>query len=169
MYGEERELFTEREIIHMEDVKRLLWGVYGLGAGAMAYLLAYVGLSLWRQGRAEGDRLAKLALWGSEVTLAFVVGIGLFSLVGFDSLFLFFHEVSFANDFWRLDPNRHFLVMMFPQGFWLDATLFVGILAVVKSVVLGAVCVGMLRRKQLETLWLLVKGKVRQASSGGPN
>ena len=159
---------TEREIIHMEDVKRLLWGVYGLGAGAMAYLLAYAGISLWRRGRGGGDRLAKLALWGSEVTLAFVVGVGLFSLVGFDSLFLFFHEVSFANDFWRLDPNRHFLVMMFPQGFWLDATLFVGILAVVKSVVLGAVCVGVLRRKQLEGLWVLVKGKVRQAKTGSP-
>lgn len=169
VYGEERELFTERENIHMEDVKRLLWGVYGVGAGAMAYLLAYAVLSIWRRGRSEGDRLAKLALWGSEVTLAFVVGVGMFSLVGFDSLFLFFHEVSFANDFWQLDPRRHFLVMMFPQGFWLDATLFVGILAVVKSVVLGAVCVGVLRRKQLETLWGLVRSKVRQGMTGNPS
>ena len=146
VHGEERELFTERELIHMADVKRLLWGVYGLGAGAMAYLLGYVAVSLWRRGRGDGGRLSKLGFWGSGVTVVFVVGVGLFSLVGFDSLFLFFHQVSFANDFWQLDPRRHFLVMMFPQGFWLDATLFVGILALVKSVVLGAVCGGVLHR-----------------------
>lgn len=169
VFGEERELFTERELIHMADVKRLLWGVYGLGAGAMAYLLGYVAVSLWRRGRTDGVRLAKLALWGCEVTVAFVVGVGLFSLVGFDSLFLFFHEVSFANDFWQLDPRRHFLVMMFPQGFWLDATLFVGILALVKSVVLGAICVAVLRRQGLGAMWQTVKGKLRQAGANRPS
>ena len=156
--GEERELFTERELIHMADVKRLLWGVYGLGAGAMAYLLGYVAVSLWRTGWSDGVRLARLGLWGSEVTVAFVVSVGLIALVGFDSLFLLFHQVSFANDFWQLDPRRHFLVMMFPQGFWLDATLFVGILALVKSVIMGAVCVGVLRRKRLEALWVVIRG-----------
>ena len=116
VYGEERELFTEREIIHMEDVKRLLWGVYGLGAGAMAYLLAYAGISLWRRGRGGVDRLAKLALWGSEVTLAFVVGVGLFSLVGFDSLFLFFHEVSFGQRLLEAGPQPAFFGDDVPAG-----------------------------------------------------
>ena len=162
VHGEDRELFTERELIHMADVKRLLWGVYGLGAGAMAYLLGYVAVSLWRRGSSDGLRLA---LWGSEVTVVFVVGVGLISLVGFDSLFLLFHQVSFANDFWQLDPRRHFLVMMFPQGFWLDATLFVGILALGKSVILGTVCVGVLRKKRLEALWVTIRGKVRRASA----
>ena len=168
VHGEERELFTERELIHMADVKRLLWGVYGLGAGAMAYLLGYAVVCLWRNGRSDGVRLARLALWGSEVTVVFVVGVGLISLVGFDSLFLLFHQVSFANDFWQLDPRRHFLVMMFPQGFWLDATLFVGILALGKSVLLGAVCVGVLRKNRLQALWATIRGKVRQASVDRP-
>lgn len=163
VHGEERELFTERELIHMADVKRLLWGVYGLGAWAMAYLLAYVAMSLWRRGRGDGVRLARLALWGSEVTVAFVVGVGLVALVGFDSLFLLFHRVSFANDFWQLDPRRHFLVMMFPQGFWLDATLFVGILALMQSVLVGAVCVVGLRWQRLEGVWQAVKERVGHA------
>ena len=63
VHGEERELFTERELIHMADVKRLLWGVYGLGAGAMAYLLAYVAVSLWRRGQER---------WGEAGTAGFV-------------------------------------------------------------------------------------------------
>ena len=169
VYGEERDLFTERELVHMADVKRLLGGVYGLGAGAMAYLLAYAVASLWRRRRCDGLRLARLALWGSEATVVLVLGVGLFSLVGFDSLFLFFHQISFANDFWRLDPNRHFLVMMFPQGFWLDATLFVGILALAQSVLVGALCVGVRRRRKLEDLWRVLRNKVGQAVTNRPS
>ena len=135
----------------------------------MAYFLGYAAVCLWRRGRSDGLRLAKLALWGCEATVALVVGVGLFSLVGFDSLFLFFHQVSFANDFWRLDPSRHFLVMMFPQGFWLDATLFVGILALFQSVVLGAVCWMALRRRGLDALWRALKGKMQQAASWRPS
>ena len=169
VHGEERDLFTMRELAHMADVKRILWGVYGLGAGVMAYLLGYAAVCLWRSGRSDGLRLAKLALWGCEATVALVVGVGLFSLVGFDSLFLFFHQVSFANDFWRLDPSRHFLVMMFPQGFWLDATLFVGILALFQSVVLAAVCWMALRRRGLDALWLALKGKMQRDGSWRPS
>ena len=33
IFGTERALFNEREIIHMADVKRLLWGVYGAFGG----------------------------------------------------------------------------------------------------------------------------------------
>ncbi len=169
VYGEERELFTQRELLHMADVKRLVWGVYGLGAGAMAFLLACATIPLWRRGHSDGPRLVQLALWGSGMTVVLVLGVGLFSLVGFDSLFLFFHQVSFANDFWQLDPNRHFLVMMFPQGFWLDATLFVGILALAQSFLLGTVCTVVLYRQKLEALWRLLKGKLGQAASKKPS
>ena len=40
VWGQERELFNEREVQHMHDVKRLLWGLYGVGAAAAIYLLA---------------------------------------------------------------------------------------------------------------------------------
>ena len=140
--GQERELFTQRELLHMADVKQILWGVYGLGAGAMAYIFVFSVVGLIKGGRRFGRELATLGLWGSGATVGLVVGVGLFSLVGFDSLFLWFHQVSFGNDFWRLDPNRHFLVMMFPNGFWLDATLFVGMLAIVQAAVLGGGCAG---------------------------
>ena len=167
--GEERKLFTERELLHMADVKRLLWGVYGLGAGAMAYLLCYAVVGLWRHGRCYGIRLAGLGLRGGGTTVAFVLGVGLISLVGFDSLFLLFHKISFANDFWRLNPREHFLVMMFPQGFWLDATLFVGILALAQSVLVGALCVGVRRRRKLEALWQVLRNKVGQVVTNRPS
>ena len=32
VYGEEREIFTQREVKHMHDVKRLVWWVYAAAA-----------------------------------------------------------------------------------------------------------------------------------------
>jgi uncharacterized membrane protein len=39
-----------------------------------------------------------------------------------------------TNDLWQLDPRRDYLVIIFPQGFWFDATM-----RVVASTVSGAV------------------------------
>ena len=33
IFGSERDLFNEKEVIHMYDVKRLLWGVYAAFRG----------------------------------------------------------------------------------------------------------------------------------------
>jgi len=160
VFGEERELFNRREVLHMRDVKRLIWGVYGVGASAASYLLGFAGVGLliqrWRHQPPFAHVLSRYVLWGSGLTLALVVLVGLIALVGFDSLFLLFHRVSFANDFWLLDPRRDYLVMMFPQGFWLDATIFVALSTVAQAVALGAMAGGFL------ALWRW-RGRRRQA------
>ena len=142
VFGEERELFTPREATHMRDVKRLLWGVYSLGAASATYVALFMALGFWLYRRGFSHLLARLSLWGSGLTVALVVVVALGSLVGFDSLFLWFHQLSFSNDFWQLDPNRHFLVMMFPQDFWFDATLFVGMLTLGAAAILGGISGG---------------------------
>ena len=141
VFGEERDLFSEKEVLHMHDVKRLMRGVYAVDIFAAVYLLGFVGLGFVVYRRPFLDRLYRLLLWGSGVTVALVLLVGLISLVGFDSLFIFFHEASFSNDFWKLDPNRDFLVMMFPEGFWFDATIFVALATVGQSIALaGLAC-----------------------------
>ena len=137
IFGENRELFNEREAIHMKDVKHLIWGVYGIGAASGAYLLGFVALGLLIYRRPFVSILSKYLLWGSSLTIGLVTLVGLIALVGFDSLFLLFHKVSFSNDFWRLDSRTDYLVRLFPQGFWFDATLFVALLTVVGALLLG--------------------------------
>ncbi len=138
IFGEERDLFNHREVLHMYDVKRLIWGVYGVGAASALYLLGFLCVGLRLEGRAIGPRAARGAVWGAGLTVCVVVLVGLLSVTGFDSLFLFFHEVSFSNDFWMLDPRRDYLVMMFPQGFWFDATMFVAFVTVGLAVLILA-------------------------------
>ena len=139
VFGEERQLFNDQETVHMRDVKRLIWGNYGVGAAAAVYLLGFAGVGFFILRRAFIPIISRCLLWGSGLTLALVALVGLIAVVGFDSLFLFFHRVSFSNDFWMLDPRRDYLVIMFPQGFWFDATLFVTLATVAEAVVVGGI------------------------------
>jgi integral membrane protein (TIGR01906 family) len=61
---------------------------------------------------------------------------GAVAAIGFDSLFIKFHELSFANDFWQLDPRTDYLVRIFPENFWFDATLWVAIRAIIGALLI---------------------------------
>ena len=130
VYGEERDLFTHREVTHMRDVKVLIQKVY-LVMGVAGSLLAagIIGGIIWHRGSSP-DKLALLFHWGGWLTLALVMGVGLLALTGFDALFLKFHQISFSNDFWLLDPRTDYLIILFPQGFWFDATMHVALTSV---------------------------------------
>ena len=132
-------LYNTREVQHMRDVKGLVRGVYVIQIGALGYLTAFVlvGLFAWR--RSLLLRLRRLAARGGVLTLVLLVSLGLASLVGFDRLFLAFHIVSFSNDLWQLDPAKDYLIAMFPEGFFLDATLWIVGATVVQALLLVAV------------------------------
>ena len=139
VFGQERDLFNEKEVHHMRDVKRLLWGVYGAFAAATVFLVVLTATGFAREGGDYLRTLARRALWGGVLTVALLVLFGIVASVGFDALFLLFHRVSFANDFWQLDPRTDYLVLLFPQGFWFDATMWVALRAIAGGLILAAV------------------------------
>ena len=134
--GTEQDLFNDREVAHMSDVKQLVRGVYILALASAVYLaaMAVTGFAMRRSRFVEP--LAKLALWGGGLTLGLLVVFGIVALVGFDGVFLKFHQFSFANDFWQLDPRTDYLVRIFPQEFWFDATMWVAVRAITGALVL---------------------------------
>ena len=136
--GTERELFNPTEIAHMRDVKRLVWGVYVLGAVSGVYLLVLVIAGFARRRKGFVETLAPRLLWGGVLTLVLLVAFGLLAATGFDTLFLRFHQFSFANDFWQLDPRTDYLVRLFPQDFWFDATMSVALWAITGALILTA-------------------------------
>ena len=83
--------------------------------------------------------MARRAMWGGGLTLALLVAFGIVASTGFDALFLKFHQLSFANDFWKLDPRTDYLVRLFPQDFWFDATLWAALRAITGALILMAV------------------------------
>lgn len=144
-------LFNQREVIHLKDVKGLIWLDYWILLGTLVYALAYAGVSLFWRKRRYWWRLAWGVVGGGGITLALMLALGLGTLLGFDQLFLQFHLISFANPFWQLDPATDYLIMLFPQGFWFDVTLFCLLTTVFGAVVLGGVAGVCLKRAKEQT------------------
>ena len=137
--GESQPLYNEREILHMRDVKRLFQFVFRVHEVAFAYILVYVaGVYLWSREQSL-RRLARQAVVAGIATAVALGVAAVAMLIGFDQLFLAFHLVSFANDFWQLDPATDRLVQMFPEGFWFDVSIGVGVLTVIEG---GLVALG---------------------------
>ena len=138
-HGVRRSLYNERELSHMRDVRGLVRGVYRVQQLTGAYLVAFaiVGLALAR--RRFLPRLGWYVGLGGAVTLGLVVVVGLGSLVGFDRLFLAFHEIGFSNDLWQLDPATDNLIAMYPQRFFFDATMLIALSTIAEALLLSLV------------------------------
>jgi integral membrane protein (TIGR01906 family) len=142
--GQPLEIFNQREIIHLKDVKGLIWLDYWVLLGTLVYVLAYIGVCLFWRKRRYWRRLAWGVVGGSSLTLALMLALGLGTLLGFDRLFWQFHELFFANDFWRLDPASDYLIMLFPDSFFYDAALLCAGITTGLAVILGGVSGGWL-------------------------
>lgn len=140
--GREQALFTPREVLHMRDVKELFGGVFRLQEFSLAYVVGYIAaVFLWARERSM-RHLARLVALGGGITVGILVLASTGVVIGFDGLFRQFHVISFSNDLWQLDPDRDRLIQMFPQGFWFDATLGVGLLTMVEAALLSATGLG---------------------------
>ena len=130
-------LFNEKEILHMYDVKQLVKMVYSVQLYAaisiiIACLLLFVDSSRkWKQ------TMPRYFMKGGWLTFSVVLFVALLAVVGFDRLFLYFHLVSFSNDLWILDPRHDYLIAMFPQGFFFDSTVAIAILTLLEGAFLG--------------------------------
>lgn len=141
-------LFKEKEIIHMADVKTLIEKVKLAKVISFALLIATVILifnpvKLFKQKKLSSNSIIGILdflKFSSLVTIIIILLSGIVLAIAFRPLFYLFHELSFRNDYWQLDPRSDYLVMLFPEGFWIDATLIlvavvflqaIGILAVV--------------------------------------
>lgn len=135
--GEETSLFNARETTHMEDVKALMRLVFRANEVSLAFVIAYIGGVFVWAGQASTRRLATLSLAGVGLGFAAVGLVAILALVGgFESTWDRFHEVVFRNDFWQLDPDTDRLIQMFPEAFWAEMTLLVGILTVAEALVI---------------------------------
>jgi integral membrane protein (TIGR01906 family) len=135
--GQPFELFNQREVAHLKDVKGLIQLDYHLLLGAAIYVGAYAGICLFQRKRRR-RRLAWGVVGGSSIALGMMIALGIGSTVqGFDQLFTQFHLFAFANDFWMLDPTRDYLIMLFPEGFWYDVVM---LFAKISMGIVGTLC-----------------------------
>ena len=118
-------LYNARELRHMEDVKvvtraafrLLMWG----GLAALVIVL-YLGWS-----RRRRVILQQALMTGSILTLSLIGAIVLMALVAWNTFFDAFHDMFFESGTWRFAYSDT-LIRLFPEQFWFDAALVIGIL-----------------------------------------
>jgi integral membrane protein (TIGR01906 family) len=129
----------------MKDVKGLVWLDYRLLLAAAIYSVLYILLSLvWNRRHGRPD-LALGAKWGGGATVALLCFLGLFAVTSFDWFFTTFHEIFFPNGNWQFPPGDH-MITLFPDGFWSDVTMLVGLVTLGLALAVGSLGLVWLRR-----------------------
>ncbi len=138
--GAEREVFNERETLHMIDVKALYRNALtarNLMAAAGAVLL---GLSWWLSG---GEKV-RILRQGLITALLFMLGIvafiGIWAVIDFYGFWTNFHMLFFDNDLWLLDPRTSIMINLLPGGLFFDLVTGI-ILRFTACMAVLAVCV----------------------------
>lgn len=78
------------------------------------------------------------------IPLVLVVLLAIPAALSFSDWWTRFHLVVFENDLWRLDPERDWLIKMFPEEFFSAAVARIGVIAV--TMALACVASGLLVR-----------------------
>lgn len=126
-------VYNERELKHMVDVKIALnttMLVWYLSIGGLFVL----GLWAWRANWLHEYRLGVAR--GGWVTVVFVGSIILFVLLSFGVFFVAFHNVFFEPGTW-LFYYSDTLIRLFPERFWRDIFIYVGLFSLVTGLLLG--------------------------------
>ncbi len=142
--GAAEPLLSEREILHLRDVKRLFDRTYDAGWGSLGAIVAIVaGTIIWR-GRAAGRALAAAGRLAGATVTGVIVVLGIIAVSGFDEAFRQFHLLFFTNDLWQLS-SRDRLIQMFPQDFFFESTLLIGAAIIGTALAVGLMGWGVLR------------------------
>lgn len=126
-------VYNARELQHMVDVKNvvqatlIVWYISLVGIFLLGLWAFWGGWwEVYKQGLSRGGWLTVILI---AVTLAAV-------LVGFGVFFVFFHQIFFESGTWIFRFSDT-LIRLFPQRFWRDTFLAVGIFSLLGGLVLG--------------------------------
>jgi integral membrane protein (TIGR01906 family) len=120
-FGQQRLLFNDREVSHMEDVQALVQ--FFLRMQVVAAVVVGVRLVVALVLDRGVVNLGRDMLFSTALMVTLVVLVGIASAIDFDALWTRFHQIAFRNNLWLLDPTRDYLIMLFPEPFWYAATI----------------------------------------------
>jgi len=132
--GEEFEIFNEREVVHLEDVRSLIVLCYCVQQATLVYLIIFALAGFIWQRKRFTPPVISMMVGGSILTIALLAVLGLAALADFDWLFTTFHHLFFSGDSWILSG---YLPQIFTGGFFYDTALFIIGAVVVEALVIG--------------------------------
>lgn len=124
-------LFNAREIGHMRDVQRVTQVAFTFAwlAGAISLICA---IYLARRDRPAFIRALRAGAW---LALGLVAAVAISAMLAWDSFFTAFHQLFFSGGSWVFAYSDT-LIRLFPEQFWFDAAITVGVLTVLGALLL---------------------------------
>jgi integral membrane protein (TIGR01906 family) len=126
-------LYNERELKHMLDVKNVVQSALRVWYASLGLLLVTGILAYFDGWKAEYRRAIRSGGW---LTVALLGAIILFVLLAFGVIFVMFHDIFFESGTWTFLFSDT-LIRLFPERFWRDTFLAVGLLAGGTGLALG--------------------------------
>lgn len=135
------DFFNEKEKLHMADVRNII---------RKLFLLFYILFSVIVMNLLFRKKyFFKSLFYGGIITLILIFLFFIFSYSSFDFIFYKFHELSFSNDFWKLNPEVDNLKALMPDSFFYDALIRIFFISSASSVVLIFVGFFCMKKKKL--------------------
>jgi len=125
--------FTEDELGHMADVQRVTSTAFTVGLLVLV-IGSVSAFMLWHYAR---RRFYTALRDGGVLTLGLIVTIVLLASVAWDAFFDQFHALFFTAGTWQFDFSQT-LIRLYPEQFWFDAVLSVGVLVIAGALALIA-------------------------------
>lgn len=128
-------LYNDRELQHMLDVKIVVQAALRVW---VISLIALVGMGIWAKLGGWWSQFLRGLGRGGWLTVGLLVGILLFVFFAFGVIFVAFHNVFFESGTWTFLYSDT-LIRLFPERFWRDTFLAVGLLAGGAGLALGLI------------------------------
>jgi integral membrane protein (TIGR01906 family) len=126
-------LYNERELSHMDDVKRLIGGLTGAGFASWALVLA---AGFWARWGGWWPGYMRAVRRGGWLTVGLIAALGLLAGIDFWRFFTDFHGLFFEGDSWMFLYSDT-LIRLFPVRFWEQAVFFLAGIAAGSGLALG--------------------------------
>lgn len=119
--GEMVEFFSDRDKLHMVDVKNL-FQIGNILRNGLALFMGLVIILFKFYKRLKID-IIKCVLFSSIIGVVLFLILIILISIDFNRYFTIFHEIFFNNDLWLLDPSTDRLVNIFPEEFFADTVI----------------------------------------------
>ena len=115
------DIYSDKEVLHMKDVKSVMNFIFDLSKilSIIFCILTFVLTSYL------GVNLYKLIFHSLILFSSVLILLGTSFLLFFQELFIIFHKIAFNNDLWILNPNKDYLLMMYPEDFFRDVAVLI--------------------------------------------
>ena len=126
-------LYNERELRHMEDVKRVTRLVIQVWISALTVALSSAAALSW--STETRPLLRSGMMYGSAIVVGIILALSAYMLVNFNSFFTHFHAVFFETGTWVFLYSDT-LIRLFPIKFWVDVATIVAAASIFEGVLL---------------------------------